>query len=129
MILRQMPFGEPEESKRPTYPFTPEDLTIERQEIGRDTLFVVKGGEAHIGAVSTAYVEDGEIRVETTSLPGHKEYLLSEPAARRAAEFLRRAVTVVMGIHYDGITAQQIEEVSDTVSRLFEEALHGTNLN
>ncbi len=129
MIPRKKPFGEPSESKRPTYPFTPEDLTVEHREIGKDTLFVVKGGVAHIGAVSTAYFENGEIVVDTTSLPGHKEVLLSEPAARRAAEFLRRTVTVVMGIHYDGITAEQIAEVSDTVSRLFEEALRGTNLN
>lgn len=128
MIPRKMPFGEPVESDR-AYPYAPEDLTVEREEIGKDVLFIVRGGKAHIGAVSTAYFEDGEIRVETTSLPGHKEYLLSEPAARRAAESLRRTATVVMGIHYDGITAEQIAEVSDTVSSLFEESLRGTNLN
>ncbi|OWR32826.1 hypothetical protein CDO73_03805 [Saccharibacillus sp. O23] len=120
---------EPVGFERPAYPFTPEDLTVERQEIGKDTLFVVRGGEAHIGAVSTAYFEDGAIVVETTSLPGHKEALLSEPAARRAAESLRRTVTVVMGIHYDGITAEQIAEVSAIASKRLEEALRASSAN
>ena len=106
------------------YPFAPEDIVMERREIGRDVLFIVRGGAEHIGAVSTAYAEDAEITVETTVVPGHKEHLLSEPIARRAAESLRRTVTVVMGIHYDGMTQEQIAEVSNRVFRLFEKVLN-----
>lgn len=105
------------------YSFNPENIRVERQDIGKDTLLVVTGGEAHIGAASTAYLEADEYKVSTTRVPGHKEHVLSEPAALHAARLLERTVTVVMGIHYDGITREQISEVSSVVSRLIDEAL------
>ncbi|MEJ8302843.1 hypothetical protein [Saccharibacillus sacchari] len=106
-----------------TYPFNPGDIRVERQETGRDTLLVITGGAAHIGAVSTAYLEADEYKVNTTRVPGHKEHVLSEPAALHAARLLERTVTVIMGIHYDGLTREQISEVSDTVYRLIDKAL------
>lgn len=106
-----------------TYPFNPGDIRVERQETGKDTLLVVTGGAAHIGAVSTAYREDGEYKVNTAVVPGHKEHVISEPAALHAARLLERTVTVVMGIHYDGITREQIGEVGDVVSSLIDKVL------
>jgi len=112
-----------------TYPFKPEDIRVERREIGRDTLLVVTGGAAHIGAVSTAYLEEAAYKVSTTIVPGHKEHVLSEPSALHAARLLERTVTVVMGIHYDGITHEQISSVSSVVSRLIDEALDASEKN
>ncbi|WP_054957833.1 hypothetical protein [Paenibacillus dakarensis] len=88
-----------------------EALTLEEIELGRDILLIIKGGEVHIGAVSTAYVTQGKIEVETTSIPGHKEYLLTEKFARQCAEQLCRTVTVVMGIHYDHLQRYDIERI------------------
>ncbi|OWA37937.1 hypothetical protein B9G55_04830 [Saccharibacillus sp. O16] len=99
-------------------------MQVERRKIGRDVLFVVSGGAVHIGAVSTAYPQGSEIAVTTVSVPGHKEYLLSESAAQRAAKQLNCTVTVMMGIHYDDLTPTQIEEVSHHVFERFEQALH-----
>ncbi|WP_037288681.1 hypothetical protein [Saccharibacillus sacchari] len=106
-----------------TYPFNPEDIRVQRQDIGRDTLLVVTGGEAHIGAASTAYLEADEYKVSTTIVSGHQEHVLSEPSALHAARLLGRTVTVVMGIHYDCITREQISEVGSVVARLIDEAL------
>ncbi len=105
------------------YSFNPKDIRVERQDIGKDTLLAVTGGAAHIGAVSTAYLEADGYKVSTAKVPGHKEHVLSEPAALHAARLLERTVTVVMGIHYDHITREQINEVSDAVTRLIDEAL------
>ncbi|MDO3412162.1 hypothetical protein QWJ34_20535 [Saccharibacillus sp. CPCC 101409] len=103
--------------------FNPDDIRAQRTEVGRDTLITVTGGAAHIGAVSTAYWTESGIEVRTTTVPGHKEHLLSEPAARRAADMLNRTVTVVMGIHYDAISAEEIAETSSVAMRRLEEAL------
>ncbi|QDH23383.1 hypothetical protein [Saccharibacillus brassicae] len=99
------------------------EIVVERRDVGRDTLLIVTGGAAHIGAVSTAYMERGEVRVQTCVVPGHREQVLSEPAARRAARLLRRTVTVAMGIHYDGLTRAQIDEISAVVQRKIGERL------
>ena len=106
-----------------TYPFNSEDIRVQRQDIGKDTLLVVTGGAAHIGAASTAYLEAGEYKVSTAIVPGHQEHVLSEPAALHAARLLERTVTVVMGIHYDRIAREQISEVGSVVCRLIDEAL------
>lgn len=108
------------------YPFDPTNIRIERRDEGNDTLLIITGGKAHIGAVSTAYPEGGEYRVSTTVVPGHKEHILSEPAALHASRSLNCTVTVVMGIHYDGITREQIEQTAAAVSRLIDEALEAS---
>lgn len=91
-----------------------ETLTLDEVEIGRDKLILIKGGEAHIGAVSTAYLEQENpltIKVETTSVPGHKEYLLTDKIARQCAEHMCQTVTVVMGIHFDNLNKSEIEDI------------------
>lgn len=91
-----------------------EALSLEEIDIGRDKLLIIKGGEAHIGATSTAYVIQHnpiQVEVETTSVPGHKEYLLTEKTARKCAEQLHQTVTVIMGIHFDDLQPHDIEEI------------------
>ncbi|WP_106767719.1 hypothetical protein [Paenibacillus faecalis] len=103
-------------------------LSIEEIEIGRDITIVIKGGDAHIGAVSTAYVANKNpvvIEVETTSVPGHKEYLLSENFARRSAMKLLRTVTVIVGIHFDNLNKNEIDVIVQTVESMFENYLAG----
>ncbi|WP_172193830.1 hypothetical protein [Saccharibacillus qingshengii] len=106
------------------YLYDPADIRVERREMGRDLLLIVTGGDAHIGAVSMAYAEEGRVRVETSTVPGHKESVLSEPAALQAARLLACTVTVAMGIHYDGLNREQIEEIGSIVSIRIEEALN-----
>jgi gallate decarboxylase subunit D len=94
---------------------------VHRQIMGRDTAFLITGGEAHIGAVSTAfYNTDQEVTVQTVSVPGHKEEVLTEPLAVRAATRLRCTVMVAAGIHIDHASKADIEEIVATVHRLFE---------
>lgn len=94
------------------------DLSLQAMEIGRDLLIVVGGGDRHIGATSTAFWKEGQVTVETCSVPGHKEYLLSDQLAYRLAQRLDRTVTLVMGIHYDGINRQEIELICEKVALL-----------
>lgn len=100
-----------------------DDLSIQFQKIGRDYLFTISGGDRHIGAVSTAYREQGTEQqdwvVKTSIVQGHKEYVLTEPMAKQAAQELKATVTVCAGIHYDHLTASEIEAVVDRAWKQF----------
>ncbi|MEF2967217.1 aspartyl-phosphate phosphatase Spo0E family protein [Paenibacillus sp. M1] len=97
------------------------DIKLKELQVGRDLLLVITGGAAHIGAASTAYNVNGAIEVQTSAVPGHKEHTLTEGLARRAAEELRRTVTVVMGIHYDHLSKEEILFISQQIDKLLEQ--------
>ncbi|MCK6076860.1 hypothetical protein [Paenibacillus silvae] len=98
-------------------------IRVEVVEAGIDKVFLVTGGQAHIGAVSTFYLEQERISGTTVHIPGHKEQELCERLARKAALQLKVTVTVIMGIHFDSITRMQIDEIVHTAERLMDEHL------
>ncbi|RUT36591.1 hypothetical protein EJP77_02580 [Paenibacillus zeisoli] len=96
-------------------------IRLEFREIGSDILLIITGGDAHIGAVSTAYASSGyPAEVHTAAVPGHKESLLSTDFALRASRWLNRTVTVIMGIHYSNLSSEQIEKVCQLAERELE---------
>lgn len=99
------------------------DLTLQTIVLGRDRLFIISGGDRHIGASSTAYWEQGQSVVQSCAVPGHKEYELCEQLALRAAAQLQCTVTVVMGIHYDQLTRAEINYICQKVTTLMEHYL------
>lgn len=103
-----------------------DDIKLEAISAGRDVLLLVTGGVAHIGASSTAYWHEDQVQVETTSVPHHKEYTLTESMAQRAASKLNCTVTVVMGIHYDNLIKEEIIQISERVEALFQQYLQST---
>ncbi|WP_223066212.1 hypothetical protein [Paenibacillus caui] len=98
-----------------------DDLKLDAMRIGRDHLLVITGGEAHIGAVSTSFSAGGKRMVHTASVPGHKEHTISGDLAKRAAEQLNATVTLVMGIHYDHLYPDDIEEICRRSAELVEQ--------
>lgn len=101
-----------------------EDIGLQAISVGRDMLLIITGGEAHIGAASTAYpAEGGEVMEQTSAVPGHKEHTLTAGLATRAAAALHRTVTVVMGIHYDGLAKEEILEISRRTEALLDDYL------
>lgn len=102
------------------------DIKLEAIDVGRDLLLLVTGGESHIGATSTAYLYEDIIQVQTIAVPEHKEHLLTEQMANQAASHLRRTVTVVMGIHYNGLTKEEIVQVSDITALLLKQYLQSS---
>jgi gallate decarboxylase subunit D len=99
-------------------------IAVYRHQMGRDTAFLITGGEAHIGAVSTAfYTLEGAVTVQTATVPGHKEDVLTQPLAIRAASNLNCTVTVAAGIHIDQASKEDIQEIVDIVDELFNELL------
>lgn len=104
-------------------PYDPSDITLVEVPVGRDTLLIITGGVAHIGAVATAYVGPDGIEVQTSRVPAHEEHRIVEKCARKAAAALGRTVTVAAGIHYDDITKEQIMAVVVSVDKVMDEYL------
>lgn len=95
---------------------------------GDDLVIVIFGGDRpHIGSVSVAYPpfteeerkrERGGVVLNTISLPGHKDYVVSEMVAEKVARVLRRVVAVSTGIHIEKASKAEIEEVLMNSERL-----------
>lgn len=106
----------------------PGDIELSATEVGHDLLLLITGGARHIGAASTAYMDEGEVKVTTSAVPHHKEHTITESIALRVAAALQRTVTVVMGIHYDHLTREGIARVVEIVNFKVDQYLFGQNL-
>lgn len=124
------------------YP-NPFGLAIRTVPQGRDYVWLVTGGEAHVGAVAVAYWHGGEeecdgagqghvqgegqgqrkIRAEVITVPSHKEGELARELAELACLRLKATVTVACGIHIDRATAEEIGHIVEEVRRLALEEL------
>lgn len=90
-------------------------IQIDTSLIGNDWVFLIRGGRAHIGAVVIAYTHGDEIHCKSLSVPGHREEQLATEMARYAAHELKQTITVIMGIHVDHATKQDIQEIIESV--------------
>lgn len=105
-------------------------VTLEARWIGDDLVTTIYGGDSpHVGGVSVATLSQSEHRgvptvsVSTISVPGHKEYVLSNPLAERICRELRCTVTLILGIHVDDATSKDISAVSSLAEELITEML------
>ena len=106
-------------------------IILDAQTIGSDILVTIFGGdEYHIGGISVAYPTKSHYRDATTislnsiTLPGHKDYILSNEIAEKIAGALEKVVTVVVGIHMEHATKDDIEMAVKTSHHLVDEFLY-----
>ena len=57
------------------------------------------------------------------NVTGHKDEALCRPVAEAAAARFQRTVVCAGGFHADGMTAEQLREVEETVEKLKDEIL------
>lgn len=101
------------------------------QEVGQDILVSIWGGtRPHIGAVGMAVprpsLENEEKWSATSSnftFIGHKEDTLVKTISERLAARLRRNVVVTAGIHWDGITSNEIKAIQNLTQKLSDQIL------
>ena len=94
-------------------------LEVSAALIGEDVLLCLQGGERpHLGCVvqtepRVSLSGDGSVSATSSVLnfPGHKEKVSGE---------LNRRVICTGGFHKDGISAEEIREVQESVGRLTE---------
>lgn len=93
----------------------PYQIEVRTLRMGKDYVFLITGGAAHIGAAATAYIGTDGVQVTTSVLPHHREDELAAQWAGQAAQTLDAAVTVVAGIHIDNATKEDIQRILEVV--------------
>ncbi len=81
---------------------------------------ITGGCRSHVGSV-TAAEPDGSVR--SLTFPGHKDQIVGERWAKTLAERLRRRTAVTCGIHYDGLSRENIATVVAAADTLLEQLL------
>ena len=83
---------------------------------GKDYAISVMGGDKfHIGAIAICI--PGSVS-SVTSVTGHKEEALALQLASSISRTLNCVISVTIGIHFDDITASQINEVVQIINTL-----------
>ncbi len=96
-------------------------ITVTALPAGRDWNVTVLGGCApHVGSVSLAEYEDGEVRLRTFLRDTHKDQIVGDRFARRLAEQERCTVCVSCGIHYEDPDKADLERIVACTEALLE---------
>ncbi len=106
-------------------------LNMEGVFSGEDLTLIVQGGtRPHIGSVSIAeYREslkgDGaaSATVSTINLLGHKDDIVGNKIAYETAKAMGKTCVVTCGIHFDGVTAPEIENIRILSDKLCQKAI------
>ena len=87
-------------------------------QVGRDYVCQIYGGEWHVGAVALSQWRDD--RAETASLIVgiHKEEDIAVHAASFLCSATCRSVVCIAGIHFAGITKDDIQDISRAANEL-----------
>jgi hypothetical protein len=101
------------------------------QEVGQDLLVSIWGGtRPHIGAVGIAVprhsLKDPKKWSATSSnftFLGHKEDALVKQISEKLATQLRKNVVVTAGIHWEGITSNEIKTIQNLTQKLPDQIL------
>ncbi len=95
----------------------PYNIEIKYFPIGKDNFFLITGGTAHIGATATAYWDNKQLHISLKELPHHKEGELAKECAELAAKALNSTCSVIMGIHIDNASKEDIDNIISFVKK------------
>lgn len=93
--------------------------------LGRDILVVLSGGALHIGAVGIGQPRASlkyEGKISSTgsvfTILGHKEDVIAKSMSEELAKNLNRTAVAVAGIHWDGLTTEELDKIVNICSRI-----------
>lgn len=95
-------------------------LALRLRFAGQDVQATLTGGDAHVGG--TALAAPG-VAAQSLSLPGHRDAELARQLAQGLADGLDCTACVTAGIHYAGMTHEEIEECRRLTDELLRAAL------
>lgn len=89
------------------------EIYIRMYETQNGICVIIEGGDkGHIGAVA---ISAPDTECQSFTFPGHKETLICERWMKGLGSIYGGPVVVIAGIHYDGITKEQIQYVLDVM--------------
>jgi hypothetical protein len=99
------------------------EITLEAKKIGDDYLLTLMGGREHVGAVGIGYFDEKNQRASSSviTMPGHREEQLALQGARRVSKATRRTTVIVVGIHQDKISLEEIKNLVSAAEEMIED--------
>ena len=81
-------------------------------EMGDDLVLMLTGGnKPHIGAVALAIPYKQTSSASLLSVYGHKDGEIAKPLAEKVSKEIKKTVIVIVGIHLDNATKEDIEKL------------------
>jgi len=86
-------------------------VQLEARPLGDEWLVVITNTNAHIGAVAVGDYEPstGRGSASVITLPGHRDDVIAKPQAQALAQTLRRRVCVLVGIHIEHPSSEELK--------------------
>ncbi|MFC1592713.1 hypothetical protein ACFL4C_01715 [Candidatus Omnitrophota bacterium] len=90
--------------------------------MGSDLVLCIYNDMAHIGAVAVGEYDHAEKRASTSVITrlGHKDDAIAQAAAHAVSKATKSPACVIAGVHLDGITGQEIDELLKNSSIIVE---------
>ena len=98
------------------------DLRADVAHLGRDLLVSIVGGEAHIGAVALGGFNKRSY-ASVIAVPDHRDDVIAKEAALRISKELQRTCVVIVGIHVNNASEQQISQAVESSMELVNELI------
>jgi len=101
-------------------------LTLSAKSLGDDLVVSICNTNAHIGAVAVGEYDHEEKRTSTSVITrlGHKDDAIAQKAAYLISRKTKRPSCVIVGIHLDDITEEEIGEFIVKADSLVEDFLN-----
>ena len=98
-------------------------VCLEASAVGKDWQVVLTAGKAHIGAVALAVpcprtAEGVTASVSVLTAPGHRDDIPAGKLALKLCKATSTKVTVTAGLHLDGATLEEINDLVDNSVRI-----------
>lgn len=100
-------------------------VLLEASFLGKDLQVSLSAGKAHIGAIALAIpcaanAEGVTASCSVMTVPGHRDNIPAERAALLLCKALQRPVSVVVGLHIDRATQEEIITLVDNSTHVVE---------
>jgi hypothetical protein len=100
------------------------EVNLDSYEMGDDLVLMLKGGEKHhVGAVAMAIPYKDTASTSIISAYGHKDGELAKPLAEKVAKTLKKIVVIIVGLHIDEATKDDIQKLVENSNRVINEFL------
>ncbi|MBN2402610.1 MAG: hypothetical protein JXN64_09430 [Spirochaetes bacterium] len=100
-------------------------ITLSAKSLGSDLTVSIYNENAHIGAVAVGEYDHRESRVSTSVITrsGHKDNVIAQKAAYLISRKTKSPSCVIVGVHLDDITEEEIQEFLINADSLVEDFL------
>ena len=100
-------------------------ISLSAQSLGSDLVVSIYNENAHIGAIAVSEYDHRENRTSTSVITrlGHKDDAIAQKAAYLISKYTKRPSCVIVGVHLDDITEEEIRKFLENADSLVKDFL------